>query len=110
MLNTGKAELRLSGHMGQFRLELLREEEWIPIPPLLGWPDADVDLILDLNESVLLDYELKPFGYFATQGNPAALAQALAESYMARYEPQKLESSSKLLKFVFSTYPSADIF
>lgn len=33
------------------------------------------------------------------------LAQALAESYLARFEPEKLQSSAELLKFVFSKYP-----
>ncbi len=33
------------------------------------------------------------------------LAQALAESYMARYEPKKLQSSEELLNIVFSEYP-----
>ena len=33
------------------------------------------------------------------------LAQALAESYMARFQPEKLQSSAKLLTFVFSEYP-----
>lgn len=33
------------------------------------------------------------------------LAQALAESYMARFQPEKLQSSAKLLTTVFSEYP-----
>lgn len=33
------------------------------------------------------------------------LAQALAESYMARFDPKKLQSSSKLLHTIFSEYP-----
>ncbi|WP_046755082.1 serine hydrolase domain-containing protein [Kordia jejudonensis] len=33
------------------------------------------------------------------------LAEALAESYMARFQPKKLQSSAKLLKKVFSQYP-----
>jgi CubicO group peptidase (beta-lactamase class C family) len=33
------------------------------------------------------------------------LAQALAESYMARFEPEKLQSSAELLNIVFSEYP-----
>ena len=33
------------------------------------------------------------------------LAQALAESYMARFEPEKLQSSAELLNMVFSEYP-----
>ncbi|MDH7445981.1 serine hydrolase [Aquimarina sp. 2201CG14-23] len=33
------------------------------------------------------------------------LAQALAESYMARFEPEKLQSSAKLLKSVFTKNP-----
>ncbi|KXX69780.1 hypothetical protein AVL50_12890 [Flammeovirga sp. SJP92] len=32
------------------------------------------------------------------------LAQALSESYMARYDTEKLESSAKLLEFVFTNY------
>lgn len=34
------------------------------------------------------------------------LAQALAESYMARFEPKKLKSSAELLAIVFSEYPN----
>ena len=34
------------------------------------------------------------------------LAQALAESYMARFEPKKLQSSAELLNRVFSEYPN----
>lgn len=34
------------------------------------------------------------------------LGQALAESYMARFEPQKLKSSAKLLNHIFSEYPN----
>jgi len=34
------------------------------------------------------------------------LAQALAESYMARFEPEKLQSSSELLNIVFAAYPN----
>jgi hypothetical protein len=34
------------------------------------------------------------------------LAQALAESYMARFQPEKLQSSEKLLNSVFSAYPN----
>lgn len=33
------------------------------------------------------------------------LAQALADSYMARYDPDKIQSSAKLLNHVFSQYP-----
>ncbi|WP_276391761.1 serine hydrolase domain-containing protein [Eudoraea chungangensis] len=33
------------------------------------------------------------------------LAQALAESYMARYEPERLASSAAILRKVFSAYP-----
>ncbi|GAB5399263.1 MAG: hypothetical protein Aureis2KO_08480 [Aureisphaera sp.] len=33
------------------------------------------------------------------------LAQALAESYMARFAPEKLQSSSELLRSVFKNYP-----
>jgi len=33
------------------------------------------------------------------------LAQALADSYMARYDPEKMQSSAKLLHHVFSQYP-----
>jgi len=79
VLAVAETELRLTGHLGQYQLELLRDGEWISIPPLLGWPRTEVDLILDLSESPLLDYEVKPFGYFATQGDPANLEQALAE-------------------------------
>lgn len=34
------------------------------------------------------------------------LAQALADAYMARYDPNKMLSSSQLLNHVFSTYPN----
>lgn len=34
------------------------------------------------------------------------LGQALAESYMARFDPEKLKSSAKLLNHVFSKYPN----
>ena len=34
------------------------------------------------------------------------LAQALAESYMARFQPEKLQSSAALLNIVFSEYPN----
>ncbi|MCD2259142.1 serine hydrolase domain-containing protein [Psychroserpens luteolus] len=34
------------------------------------------------------------------------LAQALSESYMARFESEKLQSSTELLNFVFSEYPN----
>jgi len=33
------------------------------------------------------------------------LGQALAESYMARFEPEKLKTSTKLLNHIFSEYP-----
>lgn len=33
------------------------------------------------------------------------LAQALAESYMARYEPSKIKNSAKLINYVFDQYP-----
>ncbi len=33
------------------------------------------------------------------------LAQALAESYMARFEPEKLQSSAELLNIIFSEFP-----
>ena len=34
------------------------------------------------------------------------LGQALAESYMARFDPEKLETSAKLLNHIFSEYPN----
>lgn len=78
-VTVGAAQLHLSGHLGAYQLDLLRDDQAIPVAPLLGWPQAQVDLILDLGTTPLLDYEISPFGYFATRAEPAALEQALAE-------------------------------
>ena len=78
-VTVGAAQLQLSGHLGAYQLDVLRDDQAVPVAPLLGWPQAEVDLILDLGATPLLDYEISPFGYFATRAEPAALEQALTE-------------------------------
>ena len=79
MLAVGQAELQLSGHLGQYQLNVLRDKQAIAVAPLLGWTQVTVDLILDLHSKPLLDFEMIPFGYFATRGDPERLEQALGE-------------------------------
>lgn len=78
VLNIGQALLKLEGHLGQYQLQLQRDEEWIPVAPLLGWEAAEVDNIIDTLQPPLLNYEIAPFGYFALDpSNTTALQQVL---------------------------------
>jgi len=65
--------------------------------------------ILELNEMELFEkQDAIAANYFLNEEfyRKKLLAQALAESYMARFEPEKLQSSAKLLDTVFSKYPN----
>ncbi|NRB62830.1 MAG: beta-lactamase family protein [Saprospiraceae bacterium] len=55
--------------------------------------------LLEKSDSISQDHLNKDFQ------RTKILAQALAESYMARYYPDKLQSSKALLNHIFSVYP-----
>ena len=65
---------------------------------------------------LIIVFAIAPFvTFFSTISEPLSntefhrkkiLAQALAESYMARFKPEKLKTSAKLLNHIFSEYPN----
>ncbi|RNC86370.1 MAG: class A beta-lactamase-related serine hydrolase [Winogradskyella sp.] len=64
--------------------------------------------VLELNEMPLLeqpDAISKPLSSVDFY-RKKILAQALAESYMARFDPEKLKTSTKLLNHIFAEYPN----
>lgn len=73
--------IQVSGHLGQYAVIVAAP------PPLgganllqkLGSQRTHFDLVLDLNETPLIDDELPPFGYYRTQGDGERLEKALDE-------------------------------
>ncbi len=68
----------LSGHFGQFTAVVARGGERLNLAEYSAATDH-FDLVLDLQREPVLRHEVPPLGYFPTRGDPAALAQAVAE-------------------------------
>ncbi len=69
----------LTGHLGAFLAQVETPEGLRNAAELLGPERTHFDLVLDLGEPPLLADRLPPAGYFAPQGDPAELEQALEE-------------------------------
>jgi ferredoxin len=73
----GKAEVQ--GRLGRFTVNLETPEGTVALTEAAGLPVEHFDLVLDLGETPLIDYELPPVGYYAPAGNEQALEKALDE-------------------------------
>jgi len=66
----------LDGYLGHFRAAASMHGTAAPEPTWMD-PNGHFDLILDLGASPAIDRRIAPLGYFAPQGDPGALKQAL---------------------------------
>jgi ferredoxin len=73
----GAAEVQ--GRLGRFTVNLQAPEGPVALVEAAGLSLEHFDLVLDLSEAPLLDYEVPPVGYYATRGEARALEKALAE-------------------------------
>lgn len=70
---------RVEGYLGAFRVTLSGPQGELDLGLLTADRRPLFDLVLDLNQPPLLDWELPPPGYYAPGTDPQALARALAE-------------------------------
>jgi ferredoxin len=73
----GAAEV--SGRLGRFVVNVSTPEGPVALAEAAGSAAEFFDLVLDLGETPLIDYEVPPVGYYAPAGKEDALARALAE-------------------------------
>jgi len=73
----GKVDL--AGRLGRFVINLETPEGTVALVEAAGLSIEHFDLVLDLGEAPLLDYEVPPVGYYAPAGDAKALQKALAE-------------------------------
>jgi ferredoxin len=70
----------VQGRLGRFTVNLETPEGTVALVEAAGLSVEYFDLVLDLGESPLIDYEVPPVGYYAAPaGDEQALARALAE-------------------------------
>jgi ferredoxin len=69
----------VAGRLGRFTINLATPEGPVALTEAAGLSVEHFDIVLDLSEPPLIDYEVPPVGYYAPAGNPRALARALAE-------------------------------
>jgi ferredoxin len=69
----------VQGRLGRFTVNLGTPEGPVALTEAAGLASEFFDLVLDLGEAPLIDYEVPPVGYFAPAGDEKALARALAE-------------------------------
>jgi ferredoxin len=67
------------GRLGRFTVNLATPEGPVSLVEAAGLSSEYFDLVLDLGETPLIDYEVPPVGYYAPAGDAKALARALAE-------------------------------
>ena len=73
----GAAEVQ--GRLGRFTVNLDTPEGTVALTEAAGLPVEHFDLVLDLGETPLIDYEVPPVGYYAPAGDEKALRKALDE-------------------------------
>jgi ferredoxin len=69
----------VTGRLGRFIVNLSTPEGVVALVEAAGLEAEHFDLVLDLGETPLIDYEVPPVGYYPTRGEDKALAKALAE-------------------------------
>jgi ferredoxin len=69
----------VQGRLGRFSVNLETPEGPVSLTEAAGLASEFFDLVLDLGDTPLIDYEVPPVGYFAPAGDDKALARALAE-------------------------------
>jgi ferredoxin len=69
----------VEGRLGRFSVNLATPEGTVALVEAAGLSFEYFDLVLDLGEIPLIDYEVPPVGYYAPGGSESALARALAE-------------------------------
>jgi ferredoxin len=69
----------VAGRLGRFTVNLSTPEGVVALAEAAGLAAEHFDLVLDLGETPLIDYEVPPVGYYATRGQDKALAKALTE-------------------------------
>jgi ferredoxin len=69
----------VQGRLGRFAVNLATPEGPVALVEAAGLSVEYFDLVLDLGDVPLLDYEVPPVGYYAPRGDDEALARALAE-------------------------------
>lgn len=72
-------EVELEGRLGRFVINLETPEGKVALVEAAGHSMEYFDLVLDLGDAPLLDYEVPPVGYYAPGGDGKALKKALAE-------------------------------
>ncbi|HJV96649.1 MAG TPA: 4Fe-4S binding protein, partial [Albitalea sp.] len=73
--------IQVTGHLGQFAVIIAANAPGgaVNLSQKLESPQTHFDLVLDLTEPPFLRYELPPLGYYAPNGDAAALERALTE-------------------------------
>lgn len=79
----------VQGRLGRFTVNLATPEETVALAQAAGLETEYFDLVLDLSEPPLIDYEVPPVGYYAPAGDAKALARALDELPEMRGEFEK---------------------
>ncbi len=81
----------LTGHLGNFVARVAGRTDPINLAREAGFGRDDFDLVLDLATPPAITREIPPPGYYAPQGDDAALAAALAElpDLVGEYEKPK---------------------
>lgn len=69
--------VEVKGHLGGFQVSAAGPEGPLDLGPLSPNSEGLFDLVLDLYESPLIDYEVPPLGYIRTCGNDEGLAERL---------------------------------
>ncbi len=68
----------VSGHLGEFRVEVTKNEKTMDLAETLGYDPKTFDLVLDLSSVPVIDSQISPPGYFSTVKSSKTL-ESLAE-------------------------------
>lgn len=69
----------IGGHLGRFSIQVSRDDKMIDLAKTIGIDTGFFDIVLDLNESPMIESEVPPPGYFATRGSKKHLRSAAKE-------------------------------
>ena len=70
----------VEGHLGTFSLHAVSHGEPVVVAPSPLTEDRPFDIVIDLRPEPALSHEILPPGYFAPQGDEAALTVAIAQA------------------------------
>ncbi len=77
VITSGQPDIK--GWLGEFEVGIRSQEETVPLSALLPVADAQIDLVLDLENTACIQAEMPPLGYFHPGRSEEALTAALAE-------------------------------